>query len=231
MDKKRYKVYIAIFVVTTIIASCIAVYLGIIGNKNKKELQEIEKELAAKNDTTKEKQETNTEVKEVEKIVEVEKGVIPKFDPSKMKNKQDNISYEGDIKYGAMIQDLGIDIDSKGVVELTSFQNNIKLGQIKVNGLQGKVIDACKGTLGNGSIDAILFLTENGDVYWANDVSFFVYSQGNETLNVKKIESVSNICRIVWTTSYKNNTFNRYTFIGIDTNGNCYDLWYEYLGR
>ena len=52
MEKKRYKAYIAIFVVTTIIASCIAVYFGIIGDKNKKELQEIEKELAARIEKT-----------------------------------------------------------------------------------------------------------------------------------------------------------------------------------
>ena len=39
MESKRKNVYIALFVITTIIAGCIAVYFGIMGYKDKKELE------------------------------------------------------------------------------------------------------------------------------------------------------------------------------------------------
>ena len=170
-----------------------------------------------------------------EKVVEkvIEKGLIPKFDPNKMKNKIENISYDGNIMYiSQVVEGLNVQIDGSGVVKVTVYrEGNSK--EVKINGISGKVIDVCQGTLGDGSNEAIVFLTENGDVYFADNVSTATNAyQGNWTLNAQKVSSVSNICRMLWTMSTRNSggPSSRATIIGIDTNGDCYDLWYECKG-
>ncbi len=232
MESKRKNVYIGIFVITTIIASCLAVYLYITGNSENEKLQAKIDEL----NSTISKSEENSQVDEQQENTNVqekvvEKAIIPKFDISKIKNKPDNITYTGNIMYSRVIDNLSITINNNGNVNLTVFEDATNSREIKVNGLNGKVIDACQGTLGDGANDAVVFLTENGDIYFADNVSSATNKyQGTGALNAKKVSSVSNICRIFWTMSSITDLGDRAraTFIGIDTSGNCYDLWYEY---
>ncbi len=230
MENKRKNIYIVIFVITTIIASCVAVYFGIMGKKETEKLQAKVDELNSVNsDLDKNSQVVEQQEKVVEKVVE--KAIIPKFDTSKIKNKPDNITYSGNVMYSQVIDGLSITINNNGNVNLTTFYDATDSREIKVNGLNGKVIDACQGTLGDGANDAVVFLTENGDVYFADNVSNATNRyQGTGVLNAKKVSSVSNICRVLWTMSTMTDLGNRSraTFIGIDTSGNCYDLWYEY---
>ena len=229
MDNKRFKVYITIFVITTVIASCFAIYFAIESSNKNPENITVGKVESVATDEVK-KSETNVEIKEVEKIVE--KAIIPKYDPNKMKNKPENINYVSNIMYGQAVENLNANINAEGNVKLTVYREG-ESKELKVNGLSGKIIDVCQGTLGDGANEAILFLTENGDVYFADNLLTATNKyQGNWVINAEKIASVSNICRILWTMSERTNNQSkaRATFIGIDTNGNCYDLWYECKG-
>ena len=91
MDNKRFKVYIAIFVTTTVIASCFAVYFAIkLSNKDVENTTVGKVESVATDEV--DKKETNVEIKEVEKIVE--KYAIPTIDASKCLNPTDGYKYD-----------------------------------------------------------------------------------------------------------------------------------------
>lgn len=77
MENKRKNIYIVIFVITTIIASCVAVYFGIVGNKENEKLNqqiselnekisEIEKSNSDLKESNAEKNDTNTVTATVE---------------------------------------------------------------------------------------------------------------------------------------------------------------------
>ena len=61
MESKRKNVYITIFVITTIIASCIAVYFGISENTGKKKIKELEAKVEVLNSTEEKDKETKVE--------------------------------------------------------------------------------------------------------------------------------------------------------------------------
>ena len=242
MESKRKNVYITIFIITTVLAGCLAVYFGVKGNKDVEKLEaKLKENTALTDDTTKEQEEKNNEQTEknntevVEKVVEkiVEKGIIPTYDPSKMQNKLSDVNYSNNIMYSQIVSGLSFNINSSGNVNAT-VHNGGESKELKINGINGKVIDVCQGTLGQGANDALVFLTENGDVYFADNV-LAATNQYNGTwvLNAEKVSSVSNICRIFWSMSEKTNSNSkaRATFIAIDTNGNCYDLWFECKGK
>ena len=79
MESKRKNVYITIFVITTIIASCAAVYFYLKATNNKLVAGNKESEVASQeNQTT-----TNVDVaKEVKEKI-VYKNVMPELDPNK----------------------------------------------------------------------------------------------------------------------------------------------------
>lgn len=77
MENKRKNIYIVIFVITTIIASCVAVYFGIVGNKENVKLKQqinelnekisvLEKSNVEVNESNSSKNETNTVTETVE---------------------------------------------------------------------------------------------------------------------------------------------------------------------
>ena len=71
MENKRKNIYIVIFVITTIIASCVAVYFGIMGKKETEKLQAKVDELNSVNsDLDKNSQVVEQQEKVVEKVVE-----------------------------------------------------------------------------------------------------------------------------------------------------------------
>ena len=195
MESKRKNVYITIFVITTIIAGAIAVYFGIDANKKQQELEsqvaKVDENLSKNEDNT---TKTNIEVKEVEKTI------LAKYDPEKVKNKPENVEYTNKIMYGQAWTGLGIQIIN-GKPSLTVYYNN-NSKEITVNGLSDKVEDVCQGTLGDGANEGIVFLMENGDVYFVDNL-YNALNQYNGTgiLNPEKVNSVSNICRVIWTMS------------------------------
>ena len=238
MENKRKNIYIIIFIITTIVASCVAVYFCVIGNNKVNELQLKVDELIAKNKNQVEKEETilddNNKDAVEEKIVEkvVEKSIIPKYDPSKMKNKPDNIEYSYNIMYSGTINNLSFGIDSNGIATINVYYDG-ENRKIQLNGINEKIINIYQGTLGDGAVDCMIFLTESGNVYWADNISTAINKyQGIGVINAEKVNKVSNICKVVWTMSQRNNSQAkaRATFVAIDINGDCYDLWYEHRG-
>ena len=61
MENKRKNIYIVVFIITTIIASCVAVYFGIVGNKENKKLNQQISEL---NEKISEIEKSNSDLKE-----------------------------------------------------------------------------------------------------------------------------------------------------------------------
>ena len=230
MESKRKNVYIVIFVITTIIASCVAVYFGIIRDSETKELQSKVDDLIAKSDNQEKKEETtlvdenvnNKEIEVKEKIVE--KSIIPKYDISKIKNKPDNVEYDGSIEYSiGDYLNISIVIEEDGSLKVKSDSK-----EIKISGINEKIIDVCGGTLGDGAVSALAFLSENGNVYWATNIDNATNKyQGTGIINAEKVSDISNICKLVRVYSRRSNIgISRNTIIAIDTNGDCYDLWY-----
>ena len=151
MESKRKNVYIVLFVITTIVAGCLAAYFGIMGNKEKDELNNQIADLQSRIDEL-EKKENNVQVdnsnddkdvqentnNDTEKVVEkvIEKGIVPIYDPNKMKNKPDNVEYTSNIiMYGHIAEDLGIKIDENGKAIIQYGEDRKKL---TINGLERK---------------------------------------------------------------------------------------------
>lgn len=226
-NSKRKNIYIVIFVITTIIAGALAVYFGIVANNKQ---QELDKQMASIKESESDKNVdnitgSNVQIKEVERIVE--KAVIPKYDPSKMKNIPNGVTYSNNIGCYCDLNEYFPFIDSNGVAKISVHKDgNSK--EITINGINEKVVDIISGPLGDGANYAFIFLTEKGDVYFSSWNGY-----GSLDIKPEKISSVSNIARVFGTMSNKTingGNYTRATFIGIDINGNCYDLWYEYIG-
>lgn len=100
MESKRKNVYIVIFVITTIVASCVAVYFGIVKDREIKDLQaqiqDLTNEQNNKIDTTVDESANNSEVEVEEKVVEkvVEKyGILEVNEANCLNKKNDNVDY------------------------------------------------------------------------------------------------------------------------------------------
>ncbi len=147
MESKRKNVYIVLFIITTIVAGCLAAYFKIMANKDKNELNNQITNLQSKIEEL-EKKENNVQVdnsnddkdvqentnNDTEKVVE--KGIVPIYDPNKMKNKPDNVEYTSNIiMYGHIAEDLGIKIDENGKAIIQYGEDRKKL---TINGLERK---------------------------------------------------------------------------------------------
>ena len=94
MESKRKNVYIVIFVITTIIASCVAVYFGIMGNKEvndlKAQVEDLKEEINNTNDENQENKNNNDEIKNEAKELLVNDEV--KKEHNKLLNDNDNLA-------------------------------------------------------------------------------------------------------------------------------------------
>ena len=104
MEEKRYKIYITVFVITTIVASCVAVYFGIMNSKNKKEnvvLQTQNETLQSKNEIASEKEsnlKSDNIRNESENENEIKTSSIKELDAAKVKNIQNKFNESNDSK-------------------------------------------------------------------------------------------------------------------------------------
>lgn len=99
MEEKRYKVYITVFVITTIIASCVAVYFGIMNSKNKKENDVLQ----AQNETLQSgKSEVSLDLKsdniKNESENKIKTSSIKELDEANVKNIQSKFNENNDSK-------------------------------------------------------------------------------------------------------------------------------------
>lgn len=224
---KRKNIYIIVFVVTTIIAACVAVYFGIKENERKGDLQIANKDIeeykskleeASKGEvTTPNTDRKDCEEKVVEKIVE--KRMFASYDSTKFK-KGGNSALK-DVRVFLTYPFSRAVIYENGSVTVWYIpgedMNLIK--EINVTGLKGKVKDVIAGPIGDGASAAMFFLMEDGTVEWSNDIYDTVrsgkfYSKG-------KIEGVTDIVRLCFVENNKAGMP-----VAIDSQGNCYDLTY-----
>lgn len=108
MEEKRYKIYITVFVITTIVASCVAVYFGIMNSKNKKEngvLQAQNETLQSKNEIASEKESNlqSDNIKNENKSESENENVnanssIKELDAAKVENIQNKFNESNDSK-------------------------------------------------------------------------------------------------------------------------------------
>lgn len=92
-NNKRKNVYIVIFVITTIIAACVAVYFGVMKNNCDKEINELTANI--QNNTNEDTADNNCDdnVKVVEKEKVVYQNARPTFDATKCINEDSNFEY------------------------------------------------------------------------------------------------------------------------------------------
>ena len=216
MESKRKNVYIVIFVITTIIASCVAVYFGISENTSKKEIKELEAKVGNVSSTeeqNKEEKTDNVEIKENEKIVEktvektVEKAVFPKLDVNKWLNKgandgavKEDVSSEfasincslNEDKKSAMISCEPSDIKKMYNIDKGSTYLNIN-----ITGFSGEILDILLDSIGHQAVggEVILFLMSDGTVEYV-PLEKALKNGGNNIKSYGKVQGVSDIVRL-----------------------------------
>lgn len=240
MDNKRKNVYITIFVITTIIAGCLAVYFGIDANQKKKELEAKSAELqnSASNETSEisEDSKTNVEIKEVEKIVE-KYGVLNVDTTNCLNKKDDTILYSkhygiGQTSYGVIASLSGdyktitvnVDLDKfkhfyGNVTDATGTKN-------ETHTFNKKVETMCIGGFGQSVQGETIFcIMEDGTVEYLNLNNA---AKNNNFADFKQVSGVSNIIAIqtvnVRATVDSNGGPGWVTSIAFNKDGNFYDL-------
>ena len=212
MESKRKNAYITIFVITTIIASCVAVYFGISENTGKKKIKELEAKVEVLNSTEEENKEEktdNVEIKETEKIVE--KAVFPKLDISKWLNNNKKANDDGEIKENVSSELLGIrcslNKDKKSasifcepsvIKKMYNIDNGSTYLNINVTGFSGEILDILVDSIGEHQAvggEVILFLMSDGTVEYV-PLEKALKNGGNNIKSYGKVQGVSDIVRL-----------------------------------
>ncbi len=90
MESKRKNVYIVLFVITTIIAGCLAVYFGIMRNKD---VRNLEKELAENKELLEQEQQKNQTVSKNDKVKELIQSNEDKISYNKKLSQENNVMF------------------------------------------------------------------------------------------------------------------------------------------
>ena len=226
MEKKRGNTtaIIVILVVLLLAAIGTAVYFYLQLNTKSDEISDL------KNDVETLKSEMisveNQNAINEEKEVVVEKMTMPVFNVDRIKNKAENVTYFNSISY--------FPCDFTITVEDGALQVKTKDGSsLNVSGITGKVRKAVYGILGDGYATCLIVINDSGDVYYVKEPGISVADAQDSSNNkladdlpFKKVDGVSDICDVITTISKGNGgTSTRVTFVAIDTNGDCYDLY------
>lgn len=215
MESKRKNIYIVIFVITTIIAACLAVYFGVELNKVKRNNKELEENVMA----YKQKIEENTIVennkKEIEEnVVEkiVEKSIFPVYDSTKFTDSQMKNLTDVFVRLGSPWDSAIIGKDGSVIVKVVN--NNVPI-DVKVQGLSGKCIDVIGGPVTDGASSVIYFLNVDGTVEKSNSDWY----SSNKITSAGIIPDLKNIVRICYANNNKAGVP-----VAIDKDGKCYNL-------
>ena len=226
MESKRKNVYIAIFVITTIIAGCVAVYFGIMGYKEKDKVQnlqaqitelenqennneEINKEENSNNDSQNNTESSNEKI--VEKIVE--KYGMFNFDASNCINR----ASEGKAIYSKLLSE---NYEYYGIV--CNVSNNVLNLRVDMN----KFNRIFLGTQNDGTVDdkeykILFFLMKDGTVEY---MPLRKIAQTGEFKSYGKIKNVTNIVSIQSASSGVPNGGGWVTTVAFNNEGKFYDL-------
>ncbi len=178
MESKRKNVYIVLFVITTIIAGCLAAYFKIMANKEKDELNakvlELENKLNTENVSNDVNQTQNTY-----NILDVSKKLNDKYYLCKqMGNVKAKIV--DNKAYVAVIEgNLGTNTYTKKLNEYYEIQ-----------GVSGKVVDICIEEIPTSKYPIFVLLMEDGTL----EATKFV--DGDDIVSKGKLDGYENIVRI-----------------------------------
>lgn len=227
MENKRKNIYVTIFVITTVIASCFAVYFAIEANNINPQNITLGKVGSVATDDVK-TSETKVEIKEVEKVVE--KYTYPNFDASKGINTDKESTYSFSLSEEKLGTTCTLNSDKKSVS--VSFNPNIikmyygidvSSSFIEINNFSGEVVDIYADNLGHQAAgsEVFLFLMKDGSV------EYLPVKKAVESNNVKsygKIPGIENIVKL-GTISVAHNQGGGYGApCAIKADGSFYDL-------
>ncbi len=226
MESKRKNVYIAIFVITTIIAGCVAVYFGIMGYKDRKELQSKIDNLESNNKV--EENSSNNENLSRDKIKE---DIVNNFDESKLINKP---QYENYYTYKLVDNDENSKIYGiSGKIQQDENTISIKIDWSKKPfGITGDYNGEQEYTLSfNSKIADVIFASDRIDAY--SEKYIFLLEDGtgeyiplynackdNKIMSYGKIDNVKDIVHI-----QKGFAAGGYTVFAFKEDGTFYDLF------
>ena len=232
MESKRKNVYITIFVITTIIASCAAVYFYLKASNNKLVTGDKESEVATQeNQTT-----TNSDIaKEEVKEKIVYKNVMPELDPAKcIEGSKDGKYYYHFIQsYFVPISSAYLSENKKSVmVSLNLEEINKKYAlnksrndfnstiELKFN---TEVVDFWSGSVGGQAIgnEIILVLLKDGTVEY---IPLYDAIKNNNVKSYGKIEGRNSIVRLGGVSFSGNDGFGHISPCAIKSDGSFYDL-------
>ena len=220
MDRKN--IYIVIFIITTIIASCTAIYFAV----NQTTAVEGNKE---QNISVNEEKEEQTKVETVEKIVY--KYQLPKIDESKCINVKEQ-TYNVKRNSISIFQTCQATVENKKEVSLringdiVKKMHNLdisvdKFGYLErvINNFEGSVVDVKVFNVGQGvGNEVIFFLMEDGTVEYMELIKAM---QKDEYKSQGKIKGVEGVVEI--NLAYGSRNF--HSPIGVKEDGSFYDLW------
>ena len=231
MESKRKNVYITIFVITTIIASCAAVYFYLKATNNKLVAGNKESEVASQeNQTT-----TNVDVaKEVKEKI-VYKNVMPELDPNKcIEGSKDGGTYQlrvADSFSTALSAVLTADkktieilINCEEINKLYNFNYSSNNFDMPINiRFEKDVVDLCVSTLGGQSVgyEVLIILLKDGTVEY---IPLYNAIKNNNIKSYGKIEGITDIVRI-GTVKFNGTEFGGFMApCAIKSDGSFYDL-------
>ena len=232
MESKRKNVYITIFVITTIIASCAAVYFYLKATNNKLVTGDKESEVA----TQETQNTTNVDVaKEEVKEKIVYKNVMPELDPNKcIEGNKDGGTYQlrvADSFSTALSAVLTADkktieilINCEEINKLYNFNYSSNNFDMPINiRFEKDVVDLCVSTLGGQSVEyaVLIILLKDGTVEY---IPLYNAIKNNNIKSYGKIEGITDIVRI-GTVKFNGTEFGGFLApCAIKSDGSFYDL-------
>ncbi len=249
MESKRKNVYIAIFVITTIIAGCVAVYFGIMGNKEKDKVQNLQAQITElenqennneeinKEENNNNDSQTNTENSN-EKIVEkvVEKYGMFNFDASNCINRasegkaiyrkllSENYEYYGMVcNIYNNVLNLRVDMNKFNSIFLwTPNDGTVNEKEYEIDNFDGEIVDIYLGGFGQAAgYEILFFLMKDGTVEY---MPLRKIAQTGEFKSYGKIKNVTNIVSIQNASSGVPNGGGWVTTVAFNNEGKFYDL-------
>lgn len=237
MESKRKNTYIVIFVITTIICACLAIFFYLDGDKKvaklKSEVTKV-KENQNINENKKDVVEDDKDTKEVIKEKIVYKFQRPNIDSSKCINPYANGNYDikrtADSSYGCYTAK----INSKNEVELNIYWDAIekRMGIMKpstvsnalptekklINNFQGNVTDIYIEKITDGVDEVLYFLMEDGSVEY---MRMGTALQNDSYKSYGKLNGVKDVVEIIGNVILDGHL--NYS-IGLKQDGSFYDL-------
>lgn len=208
MESKRKNVYIVIFVITTIIAACAAVYFKVDGDKKINEVEvKLEEQNVNKNNTQSNAniESKNTENKTIEKVVEKYK-FYPDLDSSKCINPQGDEKFEKRVSYEFTPLSCVVKSDNKTAALTTNWEYATKnwgfipnggngiYEQRKVDNFSGEIVDVIATSWGHTSdYVTLIFLMKDGTLEY---IPVYNAYKTNNFKSYGKVEGVSDIAYI-----------------------------------